>query len=398
MRGLRRARPMVWAVGAAAALSVAAMANSLAAAPAAALTRAAVPVAAPPAAANVHTIDGDGAPAATRAVARRAFDRLDAIRRKGHLTCGVNPEVAGFATADGHGNYHGLDVDICRALSAAIFGTPDKVVYALALRVEDFRRTPDIDIVSRRLTWELRREGSLGLLFGPVMFYDGQGFLVSKRPVGNGVPMPADPRALADLRLLASLPVCVVAGGSAEANLTAYGRTQGLSFNKIPLESLSEAGAALTSGRCRALTADVSELGAIRSKLPDPAAVDILGERISREPLAQLLRQDDVRLFDVLRWTVFALIGAEELGIDSKNVDAMLASGDPAVQRLLGVIPGNGKALGLDEKWAYHIIKTLGNYGEMFDRNVGRGSAIGLDRGLNNLWTAGGLMVAPPLR
>jgi general L-amino acid transport system substrate-binding protein len=325
-------------------------------------------------------------------------DRLEAIRRKGHLTCGVDPEVAGFATVDRDGNYRGLDVDICRALSAAIFGTPDKVDFALALRVADFRRTPDIDIVSRRLTWELRREGSLGLLFGPIMFYDGQGFLVAKQRAEDGVQLPADRGAGADLRALSNTSLCVVAGGSAEANLTAYGRAMGVTFNKIALKSLSEAGTALTRGLCRALTADVSELGAIRSKLPEPAAFDILRERISREPLAQLLRQDDVRLFDVLRWTVFALIGAEELGIDSKNVDSMLASHDPAVQRLLGVIPGNGAALGLDEKWAYHIIKTLGNYGEIFDRNVGRGSPIGLERGLNNLWTAGGLMVAPPLR
>jgi general L-amino acid transport system substrate-binding protein len=390
MRGLCRARRIVWAMGATVTLGIAAMARSLAAAA--------------PAATTANAITGDGAAAVTRAVARSAFDRLDTIRRKGHLTCGVNPEVAGFATVDRNGHYHGLDVDICRALSAAIFGTPDKVVYALALRVEDFRRTPDIDIVSRRLTWELQREASLGLLFGPIMFYDGQGFLVSKQAAGDGVPTQreprslADPRARADQQSLSNLPVCVVAGGTAEANLTSYGSARGMAFNKIPLKSLSEAGAALTSGRCSALTADVSELGAFRSKLPDPAAFGILGERISREPLAQLLRQDDVRLFDVLRWTVFALIGAEELGIDSENVDTMLASGDPAVQRLLGVIPGNGKALGLDEKWAYHIIKTLGNYGEMFDRNVGRGSPIGLDRGLNNLSTAGGLMVAPPLR
>jgi general L-amino acid transport system substrate-binding protein len=366
MRAWRQARLMAWAVAAAATSSIAPIVPSCAAV----LPRADI---APP-------------------VAPRPGDRLDAIRRKGHLTCGVNPAVAGFAAVDHDGNYHGLDVDICRALSAAIFGTPDKVDYALALRVEDFRRTPDIDIVSRRLTWELRREGSLGLLFGPIMFYDGQGFLVSKQSLGSGVQSPTD------LHALSSLPICVVAEGAAEANLTAFGRARGLAFNTVPIKSLSEAGAALTAGRCRALTADVSELGAIRSKLPDTAAFDILDERISREPLAQLLRQEDVRLFDVLRWAVFALIGAEELGIDSKNVDAMLASGDPAVQRLLGVMPGNGRALGLDEKWAYHIIKALGNYGELFDRNVGRGSPIGLDRGLNNLWTAGGLMYAPPLR
>jgi general L-amino acid transport system substrate-binding protein len=383
---------MAWAVGAAAALGIAGLTSSPAADHAAAHTEAHGGTALR--AADVPHNSAQGG------------DRLDAIRRKGHLTCGVNPAVAGFAAVDRDGNYHGLDIDICRALSAAIFGTPDKVVYALALRVEDFRRTPDIDIVSRRLTWELRREGSLGLLFGPIMFYDGQGFLVRKQPAGGGDRPPAErrPRAVAfshagvDLRALANQPVCVVAGGSAEANLRAYGQAQGLTFNSIPINSLSEAAAALTSGRCRAITADESELGAIRSTLPDPAAFDIPDELISREPLAQLLRQDDVRLFDVLRWTVFALIAAEELGIGSKNVDAMLASGDPAVQRLLGVIPGNGKALGLDEKWAYHIIKALGNYGEMFDRNVGRGSPIGLDRGLNNLWTAGGLMVAPPLR
>lgn len=386
MGAWRRARQIAWAVGTAAVLIIGGVARSPAAEHAAAHTEAHWGTSRLAADASYSSAQGG--------------DRLDAIRRKGHLTCGVNPAVAGFAWVDHDGNYHGLDVDICRALSAAIFGTPDKVVYALALRVEDFRRTPDIDIVSRRLTWELRREGSLDLLFGPIMFYDGQGFLVSKQAAGSDDRTPAvrHTRSGADLRALSIQPVCVVAGGSAEANLKEYGQARGLTFNSIPVDSLGEATAALTSGRCRAITADVSELGAIRSKLPDPAAFEILGERISREPLAQLLRQEDVRLFEVLRWTVFALIGAEELGIDSNNVDAMLASGDPAVQRLLGVMPGNGKALGLDEKWAYHIIKTLGNYGEMFDRNVGRGSPIGLDRGLNNLWTAGGLMYAPPLR
>jgi general L-amino acid transport system substrate-binding protein len=216
------------------------------------------------------------------------------------------------------------------------------------------------------------------------MFYDGQGFLVAHR---LGV---RDPAALAGTR------ICVLADSAAATALSRYFHA-GSTARTVAL-SAGDVEASLAAGRCDAYTADVSELGALRSRLPAPVDFDILPQMITQEPLAQLVRQGDDRFFELLRWTVFALIGAEELGINSTNVDQLLASGDPDVQRFLGVIPGNGAALGLRERWAFDIIKGVGNYAEIFERNVGHESPIGLDRGLNALWTAGGLLYAPPLR
>ena len=317
-----------------------------------------------------------------------AASRLEQIQRRGFLTCGVEPAVAGFAEVDAQGRYRGLDVDICRALAAAIFGTPGKVKFIRVSTVAEFLRTDAVDVVSRRLTWELRREG-LAVLFGPITFYDGQGFLVSK------ALKAADPRQLGGVEM------CVAGGTNFEFNAGAYFREHGLDLKKVILESSTNAAniaAALTTGRCHAYTADVSELGSIRSKLPRLADFEILPQQISREPLAPLVRADDARFFAALRWTIFALINAEELGVTSKNVEGMRKSENVDIQRLLGVLPGNGKALGLSEAWAYDAIKAVGNYGEIFERNVGRDSSIKLERGLNRLSTAGGLMYAPPLR
>jgi general L-amino acid transport system substrate-binding protein len=312
-------------------------------------------------------------------------DRLARIVRHGYLECGIAPEVAGFSSVDADGRHRGLDVDMCRALSAAIFGEPDRVRYTPAPNVHDFLRSDDIDLVSRRLTWELQREAALPVLFGPVMFYDGQGFLVARR------------LGAADLPALAGLPICVEAGGAAQSALEDYFRLRGLALQQVPVAP-GRGAAALADGRCTVYTADISALGALRSRLPRPADFAILPQMITKEPLAQVVRQGDDRFFELLRWTVFALIEAEELGVNSQNVDAMLGSPDPAVRRLLGIIPGNGAALGVGEKWAYAIIKRIGNYGEVFERNVGRDSPIGLERGLNRPWTDGGLMFAPPLR
>jgi general L-amino acid transport system substrate-binding protein len=293
--------------------------------------------------------------------------------------------VAGFARVDERGRYSGLDVDVCRAVAAAIFGTPDKVRYSLASSVDQLQqRGSDVDLVSRRLTWSLQREG-MGLLFGPVIFYDGQGFMVPAR-------LPAQ-----QVRQLSNAPVCVVSGGLNESNLTTYFRTHQLTLEKRPIQP-AQAEAELSAGRCAAFSADVSELGSLRSEMRKPGDFRILSEQISKEPLAQLVRDTDVDLFNVLRWTIFAMINAEELGVTSANVAQMAKSGDPDVRRLLGVTPGNGKALGLDEAWAYNIVKTVGNYGEVYERNVGMGSAVKLPRGVNALGSAGGLMFAPPLR
>lgn len=323
--------------------------------------------------------------AALLAAPVHAGPRLDRIRQRGSIVCGVSPGIAGFSDVDKNGRYSGLEVDVCRAVSAAIFGTADRVRFVQASSVQDFLRSPDADIVSRRLTVSLTRE-AFGVMFGPIVFYDGQGFLVSKQLRAKS---PRD---------LSGVPVCVDAGTPFEFTLSQYFRATKLELKKVVLKLRDELGTALTSGRCRAFTADVSELGAIRSRMAKAGDFDILSDYISKEPLAPLIRQDDVLFFNVVRWTVYAMIAAEEMGITAANVDQMLASDDPDRKRLLGVVAGNGQALGLDERWAYNVIKTVGNYGEIFERNVGARSAIKLDRGLNNLWTAGGLIYAPPLR
>ena len=314
-----------------------------------------------------------------------AASRLEQIRARGVLTCGVGPGVPGFSEVDKQGRYSGLDVDICRALSAAIFGQPDRVRYVITPTIQDFLKSTDIDVVSRRLTWTLTREG-LGVLFGPVMFYDGQGLLAPKKP---GVTRIAD---------LSGRAVCVAADSEHDANLTSFITANQIVLKKVPVADSSEVRTALTSGRCQAFSDDVSALAGMRAALPSPDDFEIVPELMTKEPLAQLVRPDDVQFFNILRWTIFATIDAEELGVTSANVDRMLKSGNPRVQNLLGVTGRTGTALGLDPKWAYNIIKALGNYGEIFERNVGAGSRIKLARGLNRLWKDGGLIYAPPLQ
>jgi general L-amino acid transport system substrate-binding protein len=310
--------------------------------------------------------------------------RVARIRQRGVLICGVFPGVAGFATTDGQGHYAGFDVDICRAVTAAILGSADRIRYESVASIDVFR-TSDIDLVSRRLTWSLRREG-LHVLFGPVTFYDGQGFLVPDRA-------QADHAAE-----LANVPVCVASGSEHDVTLTAYFRQHHIALDRVGVVDGAAGGRALADGRCQAFSADVSELASVRSTMNNPRGFRILGDRISQEPLAQLVREEDVDLFNVLRWTVFAMIAAEEHGVTSANVGEMAARDDPEIARLLGVSPGNGAALGLDEAWARHVIEDVGNYGEVFERNLGMATPIGFERGLNAPWTKGGLLFAPPLK
>jgi general L-amino acid transport system substrate-binding protein len=314
-----------------------------------------------------------------------AESRLERVRQRGYLVCGVHTGIVGLATIDAQGRHTGLDVDMCRALAAAIFATPDKVRFVEAASVDDFLQTDDVDVVSRRLSWTLEREGR-ELLFGPVMFYDGQGFLVPRK------------LQIKTLRQLPNARICVMPGAENEFNLNTYLRSHSLPFEKVLLRSLDQVETELASGRCDVLTADITELGSVRSKMRNPDAFEILQEQISKEPLAQLVRQGDDQFFNILRWSVFAMIAAEELGITSENVDAMANSDNLDVKRFLGVVPGNGRALGLDERWAANIIRAVGNYGEAFERNVGARSRVRLERGLNALWTNGGLMYAPLLR
>ncbi len=310
-------------------------------------------------------------------------DRLAAIRARGHLTCGVLPGVTGFAVLNPDGSYGGFDIDTCRAVAAAIFGTPDKVRFVQADDVGIFKRAPEVDVVIRRLTWALTRETPLGLMFGPITYYDGQGLMA--------------PAGVADAGVLAGKPVCVEQGEGWAGNLVRYSQMRDLDLKPVVIADRADAVKRFLAGECAAYSGDKTMLAAIRAGLPRPADYTILKDEFSKEPLAPLVRQGDDRFFEVVRWSVFALIEAEELHITSSNVDVFVLSQNPNSRHFLGVIPGNGKALGLDERWARNIVKAVGNYGEMFARNLGPDSAIKLDRGLNRLWTDGGLMYAPPL-
>jgi general L-amino acid transport system substrate-binding protein len=312
--------------------------------------------------------------------------RIEAIKGRGFVTCGVFPGVAGFSVVDKDGRYSGFDTDVCRIVAAAIFGAPDKVKFVTASGVDIFRRKPELDLVVRRLTWTLTREASLGLMFGPIIYYDGQGFLAPKTA---GVTHAAQ---------LAGKRVCVMSGEDWVVNLMRYSHKNSLDLKAVIVADRNEGEKSFFGGRCDAYSADKTMLGAIRADAPAPQDYDILPEAISKEPLAPLVRQGDDRFFQLLRWGIFAVIEAEELGVNSKNIDENMESSDPDVQLLLGVAPGNGKALGLGEHWAADIIRGVGNYGEIFTRNVGVDSPIGLERGLNRLWTDGGLIYAPPVR
>jgi general L-amino acid transport system substrate-binding protein len=319
----------------------------------------------------------------------QGLSRLQRIQDRGSLGCGIEADVPGFAEIDSSGRYRGLDIDICRALAAAVFGRPDKINYVHAGTVADLLRNDEIDVVARRLTWELGRELPRGVLFGPITFYDGQTFLVSKT------------LGVTTARQLSGKEICVAGGEVFEAQLNAYFGAHGLVLRKRALESSHQYDAiakALSSGLCRVYTGDQSDLGAIRSKVASPAQFRILPDSISKEPLAPLVRADDAQWFAIVRWTVFALVDAEELGVTSRSVERMRSSENLDVRRLLGAIPGNGQALGLGEAWAYDAIKAVGNYGEIFERNLGASSPINLNRGLNRLARDGGLMYAPPLR
>jgi len=311
--------------------------------------------------------------------------RLEQIKARGYLGCGVFPGVAGFATVkDGH--YSGFDTDICRAVAAAIFGTPDKIKFTEVATVDNFRKAGAVDMAVRRLTWTLTRESPLGLMFGPIVYYDGQGFLVPKSA------------GITSAKQLAGKRICVDPGEGWDGNLRRYSASNQLDLKSVLAPSRAAGEERLFGGQCDAYSADKTMLGAIRADAASPQDYAILPEQISKEPLAPLVRQGDDRFFEIVRWTVFALVEAEELGVTSKNIEEKRGSTDPDIRYLLGVTPSNGKALGLSEYWAADAIAAVGNYGELFERNVGAASGIGLERDLNRLWTNGGLMYAPPLR
>jgi general L-amino acid transport system substrate-binding protein len=320
--------------------------------------------------------------------AARAGETLDAVKARGALQVGVNGGLFGFGMPDEKGVWRGLDVDTARAISAAIFGDPDKVKYVTLTTQTRFTalQSKEIDVLCRNATRTLTRETDLGLDFVSVNYYDGQGFLVPKK---LGVKSAKD---------LSGASVCVLPGTTTEQNVADFFRANKLTMKPVVIEQNTELNQAFFAGRCDVLTSDASQLAGIRAVAPNAADYDILPEIISKEPLAPAVRHGDEQWRDIVDFAVLAMIAAEDLGITSKNVDEMMKSEDPKVKRFLGVTPGNGKALGLDEKWAYNIVKTVGNYGEMFERNVGPSTKLGIKRGLNAQWKDGGLMYAPPLQ
>src|SRR6266481_4879660 len=314
---------------------------------------------------------------------------LDKVKQNRQISCGVPTGIAGFGAPDSQGRWAGFNIDICRALSAAIFGVADKVKYVPLTAQQRFTalQSGEVDLLSNNTTDTLQRDTALGLNFAPVVFYDGQGFMVPKK------------LGLKSAKELNGATICVQPGTTTELNLADYFRANKMEFKPVVIEKLDEALNAFFSGRCDVYTGDSSAVNADRlSQAPNPDDYVILPERISKEPLAPVVRHGDEEWNDIVRWVVYALIEAEEKGITSKNVDEMLKSDDPNVKRMLGVTPGAGKALGLDEKWAYNEIKLVGNYGEIFDRTLGKDTELKFERGLNNLWTKGGLLYAIPIR
>jgi general L-amino acid transport system substrate-binding protein len=322
-------------------------------------------------------------------VQAQAGPTFDKVKQAGQIVCGVNTGLAGFAQPDNQGRYTGLDVDICKALAAAVFGDAGKVKYVPLTAQQRFTalQSGEVDLLSRNTTWTLLRDTDLGLNFAAVVFYDGQGFMVPKK---LGVKSAKE---------LGGATVCVQPGTTTELNLADYFRANKMQFKPVVIEKLDEVENAFFSGRCDAYTTDRSGLAATRAaRASNPDDYVILPEVISKEPLAPAVRQGDDQWKDVVTWVIYALFEAEEKGVTAKNVDEMAKSEDPTIKRLLGVTPGMGKALGVDEKWAYNAIKAVGNYGEIFERNVGEGSPLRLDRGPNNLWTQGGLIYGMPIR
>jgi general L-amino acid transport system substrate-binding protein len=313
---------------------------------------------------------------------------LDEVKARGHVVVGVNGDLFGFGKPDEKGVWKGLDVDTGRAIAVAVFGDASKIKFIPLTAVTRFTalQSGEIDVLCRNATRTLSRETALGLNFVQVNYYDGQGFMVPKK-IG-----------VTSAKQLDGATVCVLPGTTTELNVADFFRANGMKMKPVVIENTAELNKAFFAGRCDCITSDASQLAGHRAVSPNPDDYMILPEIISKEPLAPAVRHGDDQWYDIVNFSVLAMIAAEELGITSKNVDEMLKSNDPKIKRFLGVSLGNGKALGLSEKFAYHIVKQIGNYGEVFERNVGEKTPLGIARGLNAQWTDGGLMYAPPFK
>jgi len=326
--------------------------------------------------------------ASTLALSANAGTLADTVKQ-GFLKCGINTGLPGFAEADSSGKWHGLDVDICRAVAAAVLGDASKVKYVNLNAKERFTalQSGEIDLLSRNTTWTETRDTSLGLNFAGVNYYDGQGFMVHK---SLGIKSALE---------LDGASVCLQAGTTTELNLADYFRSHGMKYKLVSYDTNDQVLNGYVTGRCDVLTTDQSQLYSLRVKMKHPEKSVVLPEIISKEPLGPVVRQGDDEWFNIVKWTLFGLIGAEEKGITSKNVDDLRAhSKDPEIRRMLGVEGNMAANLHLKKDWLYNVIKQVGNYGESFDRNVGPKTPLKIKRGLNALWKKGGLQYSPPFR
>ena len=329
-----------------------------------------------------------GAAVSVAAIASATAGTLQDVKAKGFVQCGVSQGLPGFSNPDEKGNWKGLDVDLCRAIAAAVFGDASKVKFTPLSAKERFTalQSGEVDVLSRNTTWTMQRDTALGLNFAGVNYYDGQGFMVRKS-LGVTSAMQLNGAA-----------VCTNTGTTTELNVADFFRSHKMQYEVVAFEKADEVVKAYDEGRCDVYTTDRSGLAAQRLKLKNPDEHIILPETISKEPLGPVVRQGDDQWFDLVKWTLFAMINAEELGVTSKNVDEMKKSNNPAIKRLLGIEGKFGENIGVSNDWAYNIIKQVGNYGESYDRNVGPKTPLGLSRGLNALWNKGGIMYAPPIR
>jgi general L-amino acid transport system substrate-binding protein len=324
----------------------------------------------------------------TAGVAAAQTKTLDTVKQRGSLSCGVNVGLAGFSQPDDKGNWTGLDVDYCKAIAAAVLGDATKVKYVPTTAKERFTalQSGEIDVLVRNTTWTIARDSSLGLIFAGVNYYDGQGFMV-KASLG-----------VKSAKELNGATVCVQTGTTTELNLADYFKANNMTYKPVVFEKLDETVQAYLAGRCDVYTTDQSGLYSIRVQQPKPEDHLVLPEIISKEPLGPSVRQGDDQWLTIVKWVHFALLNAEEAGVTQANVDEMAKSANPDIKRLLGKDGELGKGIGLDNDFVVKIIKAVGNYGELFERNVGSNSRLKIARGLNNLWNKGGIQYAPPMR
>ena len=329
------------------------------------------------------------AAAATALSTAASAGTLDDVKAKGFIQCGVATGLAGFAAPNDAGEWAGFDIDYCRALAAAVFNDPQAVKFTPTTGASRFPalQSGEIDVLARNTTWTFSRDVNLGFEFVGVNYYDGQGFMINKE------------MGISSAKELNGASVCIQTGTTTELNLADYFRTEGMEFTSVVVQTADEGRTAYEAGRCDVYTTDVSGLAAQRSTMADPSVHIILPEIISKEPLGPLVRHGDNNWGDVARWTLNALIIAEELGVSSGNVDEVKAeSTNPEIRRLLGVEGDMGEQLGLSKDWAYNAIKAIGNYSESFERNIGVNTPLALERGLNALWTDGGILYSAPMR